>query len=160
MTNMVEFVTETQCRIRTYDWERPGDAPGEGVVMMSLDMEPESDPRYAEVLLSREEAQKLSVAAHRPQAGIREFYVTFGVQYKEKPLYLDEQHPRGMHGNGYAVIEAPTEEIARALAHAVFNQRWAFLYETAPAGEYAPAGEIMRLSWTGPSGPTELGWVA
>lgn len=58
---------------------------------------------------------------------IQEFFVTFGVQYGDPPEY--EQHPLGMHRNGYAVIEAPDLETARRIAAAVFDNQYAFIYD-------------------------------
>ncbi|MEY4081679.1 MAG: Microbacterium phage OneinaGillian [Actinomycetota bacterium] len=80
---------------------------------------------------------------------IVETYITFGVQYKENPdpRYLDEAHPRGMYGTGYAVIEAPSRDVARDIAFAIFGQQWAFDYDTPPNEEHAPAGEILRIAW-------------
>lgn len=74
-------------------------------------------------------------------------YITFGVQYKEHPTDEGEAHPDGMFGEGYAVIEAPSREVARAIAHAVFHDKWAFDYSEPPKPEYAPAGEILRIAW-------------
>ena len=54
---------------------------------------------------------------------IHPYYVTFGVQYAH------ESHPMGMHPAGYAVIEAPDMETARAIAFAVFGQEYAFIYD-------------------------------
>lgn len=76
-----------------------------------------------------------------------ETYITFGVQYRENPQHPDEEHPLGMFGNGYAVIEAPTREMARGIAVALFGDRWAFDYgpEHKPSKDYYPAGEILRI---------------
>lgn len=80
---------------------------------------------------------------------VKEFFITFGVQYKAEPdpNYPEEAHPLGMHGNGYAVIEAPDSEIARHIAFAVFGNQWAFFYDEAPEERFAPAGELLRLGW-------------
>lgn len=74
-----------------------------------------------------------------------ETYITFGVQYKETPGHPEEQHPTGMHGKGYAVIEAPSREAAREIAHAVFQGKWAFDYAEKPRADLYPAGEILRI---------------
>jgi len=76
---------------------------------------------------------------------IREWYVTFGVQFGRRPG--DDHHPLGMFSDGYAVIEAPTDEMARGIARAIFGQHWAFLYHDKPAEKYVPAGELLRLAW-------------
>lgn len=80
-------------------------------------------------------------------AGIVETFITFGTQYKADPRHPDEEHPLGMHGDGYAAIEAPTRQMARDIAFALFGARWAFDYPEPPAEEYAPAGEILRIAW-------------
>jgi hypothetical protein len=75
------------------------------------------------------------------------FYVTFGVQYGRRPG--DDMHNLAMYADGYAVFEAPSYEIAHALAAAVYGTQWAFIYTEADfQPEYHPAGELMRLSWT------------
>lgn len=76
---------------------------------------------------------------------IREWYITFGVQYGRREG--DEHHPLGMFSDGYAVIEAPTHEMARRLAFAIFEQKWAFLYSERPTQKHAPAGELLRIAW-------------
>lgn len=74
-----------------------------------------------------------------------ETYITFGTQYKANPTHPDEDHPLGMHGDGYAVIEAPTREAARQIAFAIFGDRWSFDYAEKPRPEMYPAGEILRI---------------
>lgn len=59
---------------------------------------------------------------------IEEFYVTFGVQYTKDPE-KGEAHPLGMHADGYALIEAPDMATAIRIANAVFEQKYAFLYD-------------------------------
>jgi hypothetical protein len=76
---------------------------------------------------------------------IREWYITFGVQYGRRQG--DEHHPLGMFSDGYAVIEAPTHDMARAMAFAIFEQKWAFLYSEPPGKRHAPAGELLRIAW-------------
>lgn len=59
---------------------------------------------------------------------------------------------------GYVVIEAPTREIARGIADAIFGARlWSFDYDlddvdwesdNARKGYY-PAGELLRIAWLG-----------
>ncbi len=82
------------------------------------------------------------------------FYVTFGVQYTKNPEY-GEPTQRGMHKDGYAVIEAPDEETARAIAKAVFGDEWSRLYTAAEYDvdnrKYQPDGELLRIAWMGPS---------
>ncbi|UOW92836.1 hypothetical protein SEA_ROBINROSE_93 [Microbacterium phage RobinRose] len=74
-----------------------------------------------------------------------ETYITFGVQYKEFPQHPDEDHPQGMFGDGYAVIEAPNRGAARDIAFALFGKRWAFDYPEKPNSDLYPAGEILRV---------------
>lgn len=81
-------------------------------------------------------------------------YVTFGVQYTRPSEFQheDEKHPLGMHGNGYAVIEAPSYEIGRAMAFAIFGERFAFAYpaedwEMKDVPRFYPDGELMRIAW-------------
>jgi hypothetical protein len=76
----------------------------------------------------------------------QEFYVTFGSQYSH------EQHPQDMHPNGYVVIEAPNEMVARGIAFANFEGRWSMLYtkeEFFSDGQesvdhWYPMGEVAR----------------
>lgn len=82
---------------------------------------------------------------------IQTYYVTFGVMYKEFPATEEEAHPQGMHGRGYAAIEAPSEEVARSIAFAVFGHQWAFLYERQPNHDTYTSGELMRLTWRQPA---------
>lgn len=83
---------------------------------------------------------------------IVETVITFGVQYGRREG--DEKHPLGMYGDGYAVIEAPSREVARRIAHAIFDGRWSFDYPLEefmvhPMRElFHPAGELMRIGWT------------
>lgn len=51
------------------------------------------------------------------------FYVTFGVKYRT------EEHPTGMHPDGYAVIIAKDEDSARAFAWELWGAHWAFIYD-------------------------------
>lgn len=74
-----------------------------------------------------------------------ETYITFGVQYKEHPQHPDEEHPQGMFGDGYAVIEAPSRGAARDIAFAIFGKRWTFDYDRQPDPVMYPAGEILRV---------------
>lgn len=61
-------------------------------------------------------------------AKIEPFYVTFGVQYTLDPE-RGETHPLGMHKDGFAVIEAPDFATAQRMANAVFEQKYAFIYD-------------------------------
>jgi len=82
---------------------------------------------------------------------IQEFAITFGVQYGRRKDA--DKHPMGMFGDGYAVIEAPSAEVARALAFAAFGEKWSFQYPMEKFAtrenfeQYYPAGELMRLAW-------------
>lgn len=87
-----------------------------------------------------------------------ETIITFGVQYKhpDNPWFDERKvHPLGMHGDGYAVIEAPSRDVARAIAHAVLAP-WAFDYDAATFfererrqsfKEMYPYGELLRIAW-------------
>jgi hypothetical protein len=59
---------------------------------------------------------------------IQEYYVTFGVQYSLDPE-RGELHPLGMHKDGYAVIEAPDFATAQRIASAIFENKYAFIYD-------------------------------
>lgn len=77
---------------------------------------------------------------------IVETFITFGTQYQENPTHPEGEHPAGMFGNGYAVIEAPSRGAARDIAFTLFGKNWAFDYPTRPSAELYPAGEILRVS--------------
>jgi hypothetical protein len=80
-----------------------------------------------------------------------EFYVTFGVQYSGRPD--GTPHPLGMHKDGYAVIEAPDLEMARRIAHAIFSDKYAFIYpksefiDDGTAAKWHHSGEMLRIAW-------------
>lgn len=59
---------------------------------------------------------------------VEEFYVTFGVQYTGNEE-TGEVHPLGMTRQAYAVIEAPDLETARAMAFAIFGEKYSFIYD-------------------------------
>lgn len=61
---------------------------------------------------------------------IQRFYVTFGVQYTKDPEH-GEQHPLGVTGDNYVIIEAPDEGLARGIANAIFGEKYAFIYDEA-----------------------------
>jgi hypothetical protein len=79
---------------------------------------------------------------------IQEFFVTFGVQYGRQED--DDKHPLGMYSDGYAVIEAPDMETARAMAFAIFDEKYSFIYPDEPEFRHAPRGELMRIKWVMP----------
>jgi hypothetical protein len=83
---------------------------------------------------------------------IHEFYVTFGVQYGRRPD--DLPHPQGMFSDGYAVIEAPDMETARAMTFAAFDDKYAFVYPSRPESRHVPAGELLRIKWLMPESTT------
>jgi hypothetical protein len=80
---------------------------------------------------------------------IHEYFVTFGVQYGRRPG--DDVHPLGMYADGYAVIEAPDMETARAMAFAIFDDKYAFIYGQAPQERHVPEGELLRICWKVPT---------
>ena len=78
---------------------------------------------------------------------IHEFFITFGVKYTADPKF-GEKGPHGMHKDGYCVIEAPTETIARKIAHAIFDREWSMIYEEDNFDRsYHPDGELLRIGW-------------
>lgn len=82
---------------------------------------------------------------------LTDYFVTFGVQYRQFPRQADEAHPQGMHTNGYFVVEAADAEAARAITVALFGTRWSMLYEEQPNEIHFPAGEIGRFGWMTPN---------
>lgn len=95
--------------------------------------------------------------------GIEEFYVTFGVQYTNDET-TGEIHPLGMHGKGYAVIEAPDMETARAMAFAIFDNKYAFIYDwdnfmgdgTFERWYSTQEGPLLTIKWVLPSKKEEI----
>lgn len=83
---------------------------------------------------------------------VPEFFVTFGVQYTLDPE-RGEQHPLGMHKDGYAVIEAPDMATAQRIADAIFERRYSFIYDYADfviggtRDRWHPDGELLRIAW-------------
>lgn len=84
----------------------------------------------------------------RPQfyaePGPREFYVTFGQQYRR------EQHPRSVNGvsphpDGWMVVEARNMEEATTIAKFAFTDRFSMVYDRKPAVEWYPRGELGRI---------------
>lgn len=90
---------------------------------------------------------------------IREFYVTFGVQFSRHPGA--DVHPLGMVKEGYAVIEAPDMDIARKIAHAIYGNLYAFIRDKEEfidggiAARWHHEGELMRIAWVGKRRITE-----
>jgi len=76
-----------------------------------------------------------------------EWYITFGVQYGRRED--DDKHPLRMYSDGYAVIEAPDEEMARRIAKAIFEDEWSMIYSVIPERQFAAAGELLRIAWLG-----------
>jgi hypothetical protein len=60
-----------------------------------------------------------------------------------------------MHSKGWAVIEAPDMEAARAIAHEVFGDRYAFIYDhehfiaDGTAARWHHSGELLRIRFDG-----------
>lgn len=84
---------------------------------------------------------------------IVETFITFGSQYGRDPE-RSEIHPLEMSGHGYAVIEAPSYEIGRAIAFAIFNRQFAFVYgaeewhdKDDDIPHWYPEGELLRIRW-------------
>jgi hypothetical protein len=82
---------------------------------------------------------------------VSEFYVTFGVQFSKHPGA--DKHDLGMVKDGYCVIEAPNEEIARRIAGAIFGVQWAFMrtkeefIDGGIAARWHHDGELLRIAW-------------
>lgn len=81
---------------------------------------------------------------------LHKFYLTFGVKYR------NEVHPYwvGADPDGWVLIEAETEDAARALAVQYLDKYWAFLY---PANrfdvdryrqDFYPKGQVGHLTPT------------
>lgn len=76
---------------------------------------------------------------------MKEFFITFGVKYAREPHpYFHKANP-----NGYVVVEAPSEDIARRIARAKTANMYAFIYPRDNFdSSYHPKGEIERWVWT------------
>lgn len=68
------------------------------------------------------------------------FYFTFGQKYRHEP------HRIGGHPDGWVVVEAETEESARAIMSVYCGLSWAACYNKQPDKVMFPRGEIKRLS--------------
>lgn len=83
---------------------------------------------------------------------IKKIAITFGPDHRDVHAHIA---PR--IDEGYVVIEAPTHQIARDIAFAVFGEKWAFDYDLAFGHWEAenrrkghhPAGELLRVAWLG-----------
>lgn len=99
----------------------------------------------------------MTSAPNEGTSNIRDFAVTFGVQYKNQP------HPILDHPNvadGYVVIEAPDEDTARKIAENLFDDTWSMLYDSKfprypRDSDFFPLGEIARYSWSKPNSTEE-----
>jgi len=85
---------------------------------------------------------------------IREYFVTFGVQFSRHPGA--DVHPLGMFKEGYAVIEAPDMDMAHKIAYAIFGDFWAFIRDREEfidggiAARWHHDGELLRIAWVTP----------
>jgi hypothetical protein len=85
---------------------------------------------------------------------MREFIMTVGVGYGHRPD--DDQHPLGLHGDGYTVIEAVDTQAAYAVAAAVVEMQYAFIYprdedaETMIRKWHTASGEELRIAMLAP----------
>jgi hypothetical protein len=75
------------------------------------------------------------------------FIMTVGVGYG-----FDQQHPLGLTGKGFSVIEAPSKEIAYRIAQAITQGHYADLYDCDTytrerLAYYYPDGEQLRFAW-------------
>lgn len=73
------------------------------------------------------------------------YYLTFGVQYTNN----SHPHVPSIDPNGYVQIDAVSESDARAEAHSIFGDKWAFLYPEKNWSEkntiHFPLGQIATL---------------
>lgn len=78
--------------------------------------------------------------------------ITFGSDHDAHHLDIAERI-----SEGYVVIEAPDREVARRIAFAIFEKKWAFDYDLADVDwqsdiakkGFYPAGELLRIAWLG-----------
>lgn len=87
--------------------------------------------------------------------GIESYYVTFGVQYTNDET-TGEVHPLGMHKDGYALIEAPDMETARAMAFAIFDEKYAFIYDW---NHFFGDGTYNKWYWTQAEPLLTIRWI-
>lgn len=74
----------------------------------------------------------------------QKFYLTVGQQYKN-----DKVHPKGLHPDGYAVINADNYDQAREKAFTNFGSHWSNIYEEVDFLDdlgFYPLGELMNIS--------------
>lgn len=68
------------------------------------------------------------------------FYITFGQQYRY------EEHPAGGHPDGWFLIRAENEEVARQAIFNLMDDKWAFIYpEKQFEKSYFPKGCIKTI---------------
>ncbi len=74
----------------------------------------------------------------------QKFYLTVGQAYK-----IDKIHPKGLHPDGYVVINADNYDNAREKAFNNFGVHWSNIFEESDfigdLGLY-PLGELMNIS--------------
>lgn len=71
-------------------------------------------------------------------------YITFGTDHNEPHAHLVGG---AKLSEGWVAIEAPTQEMGRAIAFAIFGPKFAFDYEEMKRPELYIAGEILRIQW-------------
>lgn len=81
---------------------------------------------------------------------LKEFFVTFAANHYPHP------YGREVHPDGYVVIEAPEERLAREAAFNIYGQYWSFIYDEKPEERFAPRGELKRWVVFGPIEAEEL----
>lgn len=78
---------------------------------------------------------------------MQEFRFTFGVQYAHEPHPVPWVHP-----DGWLAVEAPNEDMARALVYQMMGEKWAFCYAEndprCPTIERYPLGELRKFAIT------------
>lgn len=74
----------------------------------------------------------------------QKFYLTVGQQYKNAKV-----HPKGLHPDGYVVINSDNYEEAREKAFTNFGVHWSNIYEEDDFKcdlSLYPLGELMNIS--------------
>lgn len=93
---------------------------------------------------------------------VQSFVMTVGIKYKHGDH--GPQHPLGLHGDGYTIIEAPNYDIAHGIAVAITGREFAFLYSPSVETEdmlrkWHHTGEELRVSWLRPGAMSALASV-
>lgn len=71
-------------------------------------------------------------------------YITFGTDHNEQHAHLVDG---ARLSDGWVAIEAPTHEIGRSIAFAIFGPAFAFSYDEIKRPDLYHLGEILRIHW-------------